>query len=100
MPGLPVSASPAVPRFSFWIQTLLSPAVPQGSRRYLRKAVLDSWSEYATACGLIKEPCLTRGEAERRFREAGECVNPAGLYCESPRAAAHVLDLAARLHHR
>ena len=100
MQNRPVCASHAVCRFSFGIQTLLSPAVAQRSSRNLRKAVLDSWSEYATACGLIAEPCLTRDEAEHRFRAAGECVNPDGTYWESPRAAAHVFELAARLHHK
>ena len=100
MEDRPVCPSHAVCRFSFGIQTLLSPALHQRSRRYLRKAVLDSWSQYATACGLIKEPCLTRDEAERRLQEAGECANPDATYGESPRAAAYVFDLAARLHHR
>ena len=100
MPHRPVCASHAVCRFCFGIQTLLSPAVRQRSSRNLRKAVLDSWSEYATACGLIAEPCLTRDEAERRFRTAGECVYAGGTSWEPSRAAAHVFELAARLHQR
>ena len=96
----PVCASHAVCRFAFGIQTLLSPAVRQRSSRNLRKAVLDSWSEYATACGLIAEPCLTRDDAERRFRAAGESVNPDGAPWEPSPAAAHVFELAARLHHK
>jgi hypothetical protein len=100
MQDRPVNASHAVCRISFGIQTVLSPAMHQRNRRHLQKAVLESWSQYATACGLIKEPCLTRHEAERSFREAGECVNQGDIYGEPLRAAAHVFDLAARLHHK
>jgi len=96
----PVSTGHAAGRFSFAIQTVLSPALHQKNRRHLQKAVLESWSQYATACGLIKEPWLTRDEAERSFLEAGECVNPDGIYTEPPLAAAHVFDLAARLHRK
>ena len=96
----PVCASHAAGRFGFGIQTVLSPAMHQRNRRHLQKAVLESWSQYATACGLIQEPWLTRAEAERSFLEAGECVNPDGIYAEPLLAAGHVFDFAARLHRR
>ena len=77
-----------------------SPAVRQRNRRNLRKAALDAWSEYATACGLIAEPCLTRYEAEQRCRAAGDCFNSDGRAWSPQHAAAWVFGLASRLHRR
>lgn len=96
--GMPVRPEDAVRRFAFWAERFFSTAVCERNRRNLRKIALEMWCTYATATGLLEEPCLTRPEMAARWAESDQAPLLETLTGDPFRASSVVFRLAQRLH--
>jgi predicted nucleotidyltransferase len=87
----------ALSKYLLWVEWFFAIAIRERNRRNLRKIALEAWNAYASAEGLIREPCLTRAEMEAAARAAVPDLEAARLD-EPAYAAAFVLGLGDRLH--
>jgi predicted nucleotidyltransferase len=96
-PIAPVHPDHALAKFLLWVEWYFAIAIRERNRRNLRKTALEAWNAYASAQGLIPEPCLTRGGMETAATASEPGLATARLE-EPGYAAAFVLGLADRLH--
>jgi hypothetical protein len=97
LPGAPVDPEHALSRFLLWVEWFFAISVQQKNRRNLWKTSLECWNAYASAEGLLREPCLLRSEMEAAASRIEE--NLATRRLEDPSYATRfVFDLADRLH--
>jgi len=68
IPHLPVTAADALTWLVIWFAHYVPLAMQRGSRRNMRKFVLEMWSAARTATGDIKEPYPSRRIAESAWR--------------------------------
>jgi hypothetical protein len=95
---MPVRCEDAVRRFGIWAEGFFSTAVRQRNRRNLRKTSLEMWCAWATAMGVIEEPCLTRPEMAARWAASADGALLGALDGNPVGAPAVVFGLAKRLH--
>ena len=64
IPSVAVNPDHALSRFLLWVEWFFAISLQQRNSRNLRKISLESWNAYASAEGLIVEPCVLRSEME------------------------------------
>jgi len=96
IPELPISQSGVAYRTIDWFRGYLPIAVKTGNRRNLRKFAIEIWNAYATATGLIEQPYITRGEAERAWQRSEPGLNTARM--SRSELFRQCCRLAARVH--
>jgi len=97
LPIVPVRREHAIRRQLFWFESYLMTALRKRHRRNLQKFALEMWNALAVARGLLKEPYLTRREAQEHWRQLPSETHPPAL--DDPEIAfAACCGLAGRLH--
>jgi hypothetical protein len=97
IPFAPVHPDHALSKFLLWVEWFFAISVQQRNRRNLWKTSLECWNAYASAEGLIPEPCLLRRDMEAQAQHFERSLKTERLG-EPVYATRFVFDLVDRLH--